>query len=59
MVIIESGRPKYDSKKVATRTWTVKELIESLKGYNDDEMVIIGNDYSHTYSEISAIIKRL
>ena len=59
MITIESGRPKHDPKKAAAMTWTVKELIESLKNYDDDEMVIIGNDYSHAYSEISAIIRRL
>lgn len=54
MVTIEANRSAYNPKIAAARSMTVKELIEELNYYDDNEKVIISNDNGYTYGEIRA-----
>ena len=55
MIIIDANRLTYDPKIAATRSMTVKELIEKLNNYDDNEKVIISNDLIYGEIRVSDI----
>jgi hypothetical protein len=52
MVYIKGKRNGYNEEQTG-ETMTVKELIELLSGYDDDEKVYLLNDGGYTYGSIT------
>ena len=53
IVILNTHRSDYDIRDAADCSMTVGELIEELRGYDEDLKVVFSNDHGYTYGSIS------
>lgn len=53
IVILNTHRSDYDIRDAADSSITVRELIEELRGYDEDLKVVFSNDHGYTYGYIS------
>lgn len=53
MVIIKTKRDGYSVDQVAHKSVTVKEFIELLEGFDENDIILLSNDDGYTYGVIT------
>ncbi len=52
MIVIYTSRDSYSSKEASSHSMTVRELIDELSSYDEDDSVILSFDNNYTFGSI-------
>lgn len=55
IVMLLTNREEYDIRDAASRSMTVRQLIDELEcNYNEDDKIVFSNDHGYTYGYVGA-----
>lgn len=55
IVILEANKSEYDIRDAASRSMTVRQLIDELEcNYNENDKIVFSNDNGYTYGYVGA-----
>ena len=52
MVVIYTSRDSYNTENISSHSMTVRELIDELSSYDEDDPVILSFDNNYTYGAV-------
>ena len=52
MVVIYTSRDSYNTENISSHSMTVRELIDELSSYDEDDPVILSFDNNYTYDAV-------